>query len=147
VTLDTEPTRGGVVDDPIELARTLAEEFRPQAVEQERSGEPPTQELARVRETGLVNLHIPTEFGGGGGNWQQLSGVVLELSRVDPNIGGLVAYHYHNFIPPFLDPLGDAAESSASLLPTAGYGDISVVHWTVLRPFRSPPAQCALSPH
>jgi alkylation response protein AidB-like acyl-CoA dehydrogenase len=34
----------------------------------------------------------------------------MELSRVDPNIGGLLAYHYHNFVAPFLDPLGDAEE-------------------------------------
>ena len=110
MTLQIEPISDDALDDPVELARALAQEFRPAVVEQERLGQPPTAELARVRETGLVNLHIPVEFGGGGGNWQQIARVILELSRVDPNIGGLLAYHYHNFVAPFWDPFGDAAE-------------------------------------
>jgi alkylation response protein AidB-like acyl-CoA dehydrogenase len=110
MTIGAERIPGATLSDPIELARALAEEFRPAVVERERLGEPPIEELARIRETELVSLHIPVEFGGGGGSWQQIARVILELSRVDPNIGGLLAYHYHNFLAPFMDPLGDAAE-------------------------------------
>lgn len=94
----------------VALARALAREFRPNVIERERRGDPPLEELARIRESGLVNLHIPVAYGGGGGNWQQLARVVVELSRVDPNIGALLAYHYHNFIAPFWDPYSDAPE-------------------------------------
>lgn len=92
----------------VALARALAQEFRPNVIERERRGDPPLEELVRIRQSGLVNLHIPVSFGGGGGNWRQLARVVVELSRVDPNIGALLAYHYHNFIAPFWDPYFDA---------------------------------------
>lgn len=94
--------------DPVALAHALAEAFRPGVVERERAGEAPREELARLRETGLVNLHIPVEYGGGGGDWRQLTRVIFELSKVDPNIGALLAYHYHNFVAPTWDPYGNA---------------------------------------
>lgn len=90
------------------VAAELAAEFAPHAVERERRNEPPVDELARIREAGIVNLLIPEKFGGEGGNWRQAVRVVVELSKADPNIGVLLAYHFHNFVPPFLDFDGDA---------------------------------------
>lgn len=116
MTIQAERTAGTPAQAPgdapagVALARALAREFRPHVLERERRGDPPYEELARIRETGLVNLHIPVAYGGGGGTWRQLARVVVELSRADPNIGGLLAYHYHNFIAPFWDPYFDAAD-------------------------------------
>jgi alkylation response protein AidB-like acyl-CoA dehydrogenase len=89
--------------DWVEIAAKLAVEFADKAAERERRREPPIEELKRVRETGLVNLLIPKEFGGGGGNWRDAVRVVVELSKPDTNIGLLVAYHFHNYLPPILD--------------------------------------------
>jgi alkylation response protein AidB-like acyl-CoA dehydrogenase len=89
--------------DPIALARLLSEEFRAQVIVRERLAEEPTEELGRIRGTALVNLQIPAELGGSGGSWHELARVVLEFSKVDPNIGLLLAHHYRASATPLRD--------------------------------------------
>lgn len=92
-----------------QVARRLAERFAPTVAERERAGEPPYEELQAVRESGLVNLLIPREYGGEGGTYLDAARVISELAAVDPNVGALFAYHVTNFIPSILDYEGDNA--------------------------------------
>jgi alkylation response protein AidB-like acyl-CoA dehydrogenase len=93
----------GPETDWVGVARQLAEEFAPYAAERERRASPPLDELKKIRESGLVNLLIPARFGGLGQNWQVVTRVIVELSKADPNIGVLLAYHFHNYYPAFID--------------------------------------------
>ncbi|AYF97029.1 acyl-CoA dehydrogenase family protein [Protaetiibacter intestinalis] len=88
--------------DPSELAhwREVAEGVAGQlgrdALERDRRGEDPTVELELLRDSGLVNLLDPVEFGGGGGHWESAFLAVRILSRTDASVAQVLAYHYIN---------------------------------------------------
>jgi alkylation response protein AidB-like acyl-CoA dehydrogenase len=52
--------------DWVGLAEELAEEFGKRAGEVDRDGRFPTENIERLKETGYLNLAVPTELGGGG---------------------------------------------------------------------------------
>lgn len=104
-----------VVDAPsktdwLSVARRAIADFVPAIAERERAGEPPFAELQAVRDARLTNLLIPREHGGEGETHVEAAAVVSELSSFDPNVGGLLAYHYTNFIADLLDYEGGNAE-------------------------------------
>ena len=47
-----------------------------------------------IRQSGLLTLSIPTEFGGLGASWQDTMGVVREFARVDSSVAHLFAFHH-----------------------------------------------------
>ena len=78
------------------VATEVATKLAVDVLERDRANLDPTTELDLLRESGLVNLLDPAEFGGGGGHWESAFRVVRILSRVDASIGQLLAYHYIN---------------------------------------------------
>lgn len=74
------------------VAATLGED----AIERDRANLDPTTELDLLRESGLVNLLDPAEYGGGGGHWESAFLAVRILSRTDASIAQILAYHYIN---------------------------------------------------
>lgn len=106
----TPVTEAPPTEDWVATARAIGERFRATAAERERAGTPPREELQAVRESRLVNVMIPREFGGEGGTWVDAARVVSELSKTDPSLGALVNYHYVNFIPHLLDYETDGEE-------------------------------------
>lgn len=89
--------------DWVETARQIAERFRDDVPTGEREGTPPVDEIAELKASGLVNILIPREFGGLGGTPVDAARIISELALVDPNVGGIFAYHCINFIPALLD--------------------------------------------
>jgi alkylation response protein AidB-like acyl-CoA dehydrogenase len=93
--------------DWLALARSLAAEFAPGAIQRDQTAQRPVEQIRRLRETGLVNLLYPAEIGGGGGTVRDSAYSVLEIATVDGSIGGLLAFHYYNsLIPLMLDYTG-----------------------------------------
>lgn len=91
------------------LATALATEFATTAVERERQGILPVAELKQLRETGLVNLLIPREFGGEGGSFPDAVRVIVELAKGDASIAALLGFHYYlTMVPRQFDFAGDA---------------------------------------
>lgn len=88
--------------DPFAIATSLAEEFAETAIERDARGGSPTQELNRIRESGLLKLHIPEEFGGWGQDWITALKVVREIAKADGSLGQLLGYHYVNSVMPQL---------------------------------------------
>ncbi|MFZ4895404.1 acyl-CoA dehydrogenase family protein [Plantibacter sp. Mn2098] len=80
---------GGIAE---EVARALAVDV----LERDRANLDPTAELDLLRDTGLVTLLDPVEFGGGGGHWESAFLAIRVLSRVDASIAQVLAYHYFN---------------------------------------------------
>lgn len=98
--------------DWLAVARDLSRQFVETAAERERLRQPPIDELKALRASGIVNLVIPKRYGGEGNEetlWLDVVRVVAEIAKADPNIGVLLAYHFHNFVPPILDFAGDNA--------------------------------------
>lgn len=88
--------------DYVAIAASLAREFAETAVERDRQGGTPTQELNRLRESGLLKLLIPEEFGGLGQNWIVALEVVREIAKTDASVAQLLGYHYVNAVVPKL---------------------------------------------
>ena len=64
------------------------------AVERDRVGAAPYAEVQLLKDSGLVTLLGPTEFGGGGQRWETAYHVVRVIARGDGSIGQLLGYHY-----------------------------------------------------
>lgn len=75
-----------------ELGRRLAVD----ALQRDRANVQPEEELKLLKESGLPNLLIPTEFGGHGGHWSTGLRAVRILARHDASIAQLLGYHYAN---------------------------------------------------
>ena len=97
--------------DWLATARALAAEFKPGAVERDTLRLRPVQQVARLRETGLVNLFYPRELGGGGASVHDAAWSVIEIARADASIGALLCFHlYNSAVPLFHDFVGNNAE-------------------------------------
>ncbi|HEV3355489.1 MAG TPA: acyl-CoA dehydrogenase family protein [Pseudonocardiaceae bacterium] len=73
-----------------EVAAILATD----AVRRDREAKTPYAEVQLLKDSGLVTLLGPTEFGGGGQNWTTAYRVIREIAAGDGSIGQLIGYHY-----------------------------------------------------
>ncbi|WP_410590338.1 acyl-CoA dehydrogenase family protein [Amycolatopsis sp. lyj-23] len=80
--------------DWIERAREVAAKLAVDAVERDRRGETPYEEVRLLKDNGLVTLLGPAEHGGGGQTWDTAYRVIREIARADGSIGQLLGYHY-----------------------------------------------------
>jgi alkylation response protein AidB-like acyl-CoA dehydrogenase len=78
----------------LHVARELADDLATDAVERERAGKPPLDEVERLREAGLLTLLAATAHGGGGADWRTAYAVVRTISAADAAIGELLGVHY-----------------------------------------------------
>lgn len=76
------------------VARDVAADLATDAVARDHANRPPFDEVSRLRESGLLELLIPTDRGGGGADWPTAFTVVREVSTADGCIGQLLGYHY-----------------------------------------------------
>lgn len=75
-----------------DVAHTLAAD----SVARDRANRTPHSEVHLLKESGLVTLLEPKEFGGGGAHWETAFLVVRVLARADASIAQVLAYHYIN---------------------------------------------------
>ncbi|MGW2639139.1 acyl-CoA dehydrogenase family protein [Streptomyces sp. NPDC001348] len=93
-------TAGGATDagagqvDWLHIARELADDLATDAVEREQAGKAPFDEVARLRESGLLTFPAPAELGGGGGDWRTACAVIRTVAAADGAIGRLLGNHY-----------------------------------------------------
>lgn len=78
----------------IERAQSVATILAADAVERDRANRTPFQEVQLLKDSGLVTLLGPHEFGGGGESWTTALRVVRAVSAGDGSIGQLLSYHY-----------------------------------------------------
>ncbi len=78
------------LDRASEVAAILATD----AVRRDREAKTPYAEVQLLKDSGLVTLLGPTEFGGGGQNWTTAYRVIREIAAGDGSIGQLIGYHY-----------------------------------------------------
>ncbi|MFH0522217.1 acyl-CoA dehydrogenase family protein [Streptomyces sp. M41] len=90
----TEAEAGAEPADWRHIAGELADDLATDAAEREQAGKPPLDEVARLRESGLLTLLVPTALGGGGGDWRTAYAVVRILAAADGAVGQLLGSHY-----------------------------------------------------
>jgi alkylation response protein AidB-like acyl-CoA dehydrogenase len=78
------------------VATRVAGELEAGALERDRTSALPHEPLDLLREAGLINLLIPSAFGGEGAHWETAFRAVRIIARVDASIGQLLGYHYLN---------------------------------------------------
>lgn len=85
-----------------EQVKSLCAEFAATAAERDVQGGTPMHERDRLRQSGLLNLIIPREYGGLGETWDTTLKIVRELAKVDSSIAHVFAYHHLGVIIPHL---------------------------------------------
>ncbi len=88
--------------DYLALATTLAEEFATTAVERDAKGGTPKQERDRLRQSGLLKLIVPKEYGGLGETWITTLKISRELAKVDSSVAHVFSYHHLGVIIPHI---------------------------------------------
>lgn len=76
------------------VARELADDLAADAVSRERAGKPPSDEVARVREAGLLGVLNPPGAHGRGIGLRRACALVREIAAADGSVGELLARHY-----------------------------------------------------
>lgn len=104
-------THSDYKSDWVSIARSYADQMKLTATERERKNQLPYEETKFLRESRLVNLLIPKKFGGEGATLREAMHVIIELSRGDGSVGGLLGYHFINSsIPRQFDFKGEAEQ-------------------------------------
>lgn len=80
--------------DPHMRAERLAQQFAATAVERDRVGGHALHERELIRQSGLLTLSVPREFGGQGGSWDSVLQVVRTLATADSALAHLFGFHH-----------------------------------------------------
>jgi alkylation response protein AidB-like acyl-CoA dehydrogenase len=80
-------------DEWVQRAAEVAAILAVDAVERDRAGATPYEEVRLLKESGLVTLLGPTEHGGGGQTWPTAYRVIRTVAAADGSIGQLLGYH------------------------------------------------------
>ncbi|HEY9658549.1 MAG TPA: acyl-CoA dehydrogenase family protein [Allocoleopsis sp.] len=94
--------------DYLAQADTLAAEFAQTAIERDKAGGTPKAERDRIRESGLLKLIIPQEYGGLGESWITAMQITRKVAEVDSSIAHIFSYHHLGVIIPHI--FGSAAQ-------------------------------------
>jgi len=78
----------------LSVAKQLAEWLSLTAVERDHLGGTPKLERDAIRESGLLSLIIPRQYGGYGANWQETLQVVREFAKVDSSIAHVYGFQH-----------------------------------------------------
>lgn len=87
-------SRPDTPDGWVRRAREVAARLAVDAVERDRAGQTPYEEVGLLKEAGLVTLLGPAEHGGGGQDWTTAYRVIRAVAAGDGSIGQLLGYHY-----------------------------------------------------
>ena len=80
--------------DPIAIAHGLAGQLAATAIERDRHGGHAARERGLIRESGLLTLSVPREFGGQGAGWSTVNQVIRILARADSALAHLFGFHH-----------------------------------------------------
>lgn len=94
------PFQGNASQEELEhwakISRDVAQQLSVDVLERDRANDQPRREAQLLKDSGLVNLLVPAEFGGGGGHFESAFNAVRILASVDGSISQLLSYHYFN---------------------------------------------------
>lgn len=83
-----------VENDWLSIADTVVSELSKTVIERDRTGGHAANEREILRNSGLLNLSIPTEFGGLGANWASIYQITRRIAQVDSALAHIFAFHH-----------------------------------------------------
>lgn len=83
-----------LLQSPIEIAKQLAKTFATTAAERDKQGGNPKAERDLIRDSGLLGLSIPTEFGGQGADWATIFKTIQIIANVDSSLAHVYGFHH-----------------------------------------------------
>lgn len=89
-------------EDYIVLGKSLAEEFAQTAVARDAKGGTPKIERDRLRESNLLKLIVPKEYGALGQTWIVALKITREFAKVDSSIAHIFSYHHLGVVVPHI---------------------------------------------
>ncbi|OAH52567.1 MULTISPECIES: acyl-CoA dehydrogenase family protein [Bacillaceae] len=93
-------------NDPTTFLQTavlLAKEFAKDAAERDKIGGTAKKQRDALRESGLLTILIPTEYGGEGQPWSVVLRIVRELAKADAALAHLYGYHFLHLTNPHVE--------------------------------------------
>lgn len=82
------------LSDVIPVAQSLAQQFAQTAIERDKVGGTPKHERDLIRQSGLLSLSIPDQFGGLSGQWQDVFNVVKIFAQADSSLAHVFGFHH-----------------------------------------------------
>lgn len=86
----------------LEIAEELVNKIKENAARRDWQGGNPKEQRDLIRESGLLKVLIPTEYGGWGGTWTDVVNIVRIFARYDSSLAHVYGYHFVNLITPHL---------------------------------------------
>ena len=87
---DSSDSSDPLVAKAIELRRA----FHQDAVQRDKLGGRPTEQIRLLKQSGLPSAQIPIQYGGQGASWLSILRVVREFARTDGSLAHLFGYHH-----------------------------------------------------
>ncbi len=78
----------------LSIADALAQQFSHNAAERDRLGGTPKVERDAIRQSGLLALSIPHEYGGEGADWPTIFATIQRFAQVDSSIAHVYGFHH-----------------------------------------------------
>ena len=96
--------------EALRVAHVLADAFRTEAAERDRTGRRPFAELDAFSQSGLWSINVPKAHGGPGVSYRTLAQVIAIVSAADPSIGQIAQNHLG--IVAAIDTVSDEAQKA-----------------------------------
>ena len=81
-------------DPLVAKAIELRQAFHQDAVQRDKLGGRPTEQIRLLKQSGLPSAQIPIQYGGQGASWLSILRVVREFARTDGSLAHLFGYHH-----------------------------------------------------
>ncbi len=78
----------------LDIAQSLADQFALTAAERDKQGGNPKPQRDLIRQSGLLGLSIPKEYGGQGADWQTIFQTIQVIARVDSSLAHVYGFHH-----------------------------------------------------
>ena len=79
---------------PLDVAQQLAEQFAQTAAERDKTGGNPKYERDLIRQSGLLGLSIPAQYGGQGADWKTIFQTIRTIAQVDSSLAHVYGFHH-----------------------------------------------------
>jgi alkylation response protein AidB-like acyl-CoA dehydrogenase len=83
-----------LTSNPLHIAQQLAEQFATTAAERDKQGGNPKYERDLIRQSGLLGLAIPTQYGGQGAGWKTVFQTIQVIAQVDSSLAHVYGFHH-----------------------------------------------------